>query len=78
MASNTCPELMELAIPEQLEMRYGGTAPDKNDKFWPATMPTNEYGVDKSLIEKEPQDNMRFIISEGAGKKIFDEHINSD
>ena len=32
---NTCPELLELFEPDQLEVKYGGTAPNHEEPLWP-------------------------------------------
>jgi len=32
---STCDELKALFAPEQLEQRYGGTAPNRDDPVWP-------------------------------------------
>ena len=43
--------LLKMAMPHQIEKKYGGTAQDVESNFWPAMMPSNDFGVDKSLIE---------------------------
>ena len=54
--SNDCEELIEWFHPTQLEVKFGGEAPDI-EEYWPPTMPdSDEYGVDPQKLEekKEP------------------------
>jgi len=37
--------IQELIAPEQLEDRYGGLNPAKEDNFWPPSVPNNNFGA---------------------------------
>ena len=50
-SESTSENLLKMAMPHQIEKKYGGTAQDVESKFWPAIMPSNDFGVDKSLVE---------------------------
>ena len=46
-----CDRLIEWFHPSQLEVRYGGEAPNVT-KFWPPPMPDSlEYGVDEAKLK---------------------------
>ena len=38
---------------EQLQLRFGGSAKDVTDKFWPPKQPSKNYGVDEGKFEGE-------------------------
>lgn len=40
-----------MALPHQIEKKYGGSAADISTNFWPAIIPSSNYGHDKSLVE---------------------------
>ena len=47
LSSSTCSILVELTAPNQLEQKFGGTAPNKVvGQFWPPCLPDNDFGVD--------------------------------
>ena len=50
---NTCPELLEIVSPNQLEEKYGGTAPNRQaGDYWPPKLPDREFGVGgKTVVE---------------------------
>lgn len=44
---STCDELQALFAPNQLEVKYGGSAPNVDGpQFWPPIMPDKDVGVD--------------------------------
>jgi hypothetical protein len=43
---STIEELLALFAPNQLEIRYGGTAQNVEGKFWPPIMPDKNVDVD--------------------------------
>lgn len=42
--NNSCPDLVRLTAPNQLEEKFGGTAENKTS-FWPPSLPDDEFGV---------------------------------
>ena len=47
MSSNTCTTLLELTAPNQLEQKFGGTAPNKEEgSYWPPCLPDEDFGID--------------------------------
>mmetsp|Transcript_13665 Transcript_13665/g.15857 ORF Transcript_13665/g.15857 Transcript_13665/m.15857 type:complete len:102 (+) Transcript_13665:499-804(+) len=46
------PDLIDAFHPSQLEVKYGGKAPNVTE-FWPPTMPSSEYGCDEDLLVSE-------------------------
>ena len=52
-STNTCDQLLDIALPEQIEQKYGGTSPNLSLNFWPATMPSFNFGVDQSLLQQD-------------------------
>ena len=52
--TNTAPAIFEFVVAEQIETKYGGTAPDKVDHFFPATEVSSNYGFNKfRIVEKK-------------------------
>lgn len=46
VSANTCPSLLELAAPNQLEEKFGGTAKNKEvGEYWPPSCPDSNFGV---------------------------------
>ena len=41
---------MDLFAPNQLEERYGGTAPNVEGPFWPPIFPSMDVGVDPEKV----------------------------
>lgn len=55
VSANTCDMLQELVAPEQLEERFGGTAPNRKEgEYWPPRLPSdhfdNENAVSRSSV----------------------------
>ena len=49
--SNTCSALLELAAPNQIEEKFGGTAPNKQEgQFWPPSLPDENFGIDEKSV----------------------------
>lgn len=49
VSANSCPSLLELAAPNQLEEKFGGTAKNKEaGEFWPPSCPDTNFGVGKT------------------------------
>ena len=48
LSSNTCSALLELAAPNQIEEKFGGTAPNKQEgQFWPPSLPDMDFGINE-------------------------------
>lgn len=46
VSTNTCPAMLELIAPNQLEEQFGGTAKNKEvGEFWPPCLPDVDCGV---------------------------------
>ncbi len=60
--SNTCDELQALFAPNQLELKYGGKAPNVEANFWPPIMPSTDVGCDPEKIL--PEDKYQEYVSE--------------
>jgi hypothetical protein len=57
VSRNTCPELLELVSPNQLEEKFGGTVKNRvPGEYWPPRLPDMEFGIggktDISGVEK--------------------------
>ena len=81
-----------MALPHQIEKKYGGTAPDRLNKYWPAIVPSDNYGHDKSMVENfvhassykgsgiEKKKSGTQIIKNDGSKEMYDplstEHCN--
>lgn len=44
-----------------MQKKYGGTAEDKNDNYWPPSYPCNDFGEDKTRYESENVRQSTFI-----------------
>jgi hypothetical protein len=56
--TSTTPAMFEFVVAEQIESKYGGTAPDRVDHFFPATEVSSNYGFNKfRIIEKQKKKN---------------------
>ena len=45
-SSNSCPELLELVPPNQLEEKYGGTAKNREPgEYWPPRLADMDFGI---------------------------------
>lgn len=53
--SNTCDELKELFLPEQLQERYGGTGKNQEAPWWPPRLLEGPVGEDPSKIIEESE-----------------------
>ena len=51
---NTMDELVDSFHPSQLEVKFGGSAPNAT-VFWPPIMPSTEYGIDKKILVSEEE-----------------------
>jgi hypothetical protein len=51
--TGVAPAMFEFVVAEQIESKYGGTAPDKVDHFFPATEVSSNYGFNKFRIIEE-------------------------
>lgn len=46
-STNTCPDILEMIAPNQLEQKFGGTAPDREEgSYWPPNLPDTDFGVE--------------------------------
>ena len=57
---NTCDELKNMVHPNQLEKRYGGSAPDRQNDYWPPKFSCEEFG------EYEPSEGPDSKVVEGT------------
>lgn len=45
-SANTVPDLLEMVAPNQLETKFGGTAPEREEgTFWPPSCPDSYFGA---------------------------------
>ena len=51
--TSVAPAMFEFVVAEQIESKYGGTAPDKVDHFFPAAEVSSNYGFNKFRIIEE-------------------------
>jgi hypothetical protein len=56
--TSTTPTIFDFVVAEQIETKYGGTAPDRVDHFFPPTEVSTNYGFNKfRIIEKKKKKN---------------------
>jgi hypothetical protein len=59
-------DILLLVNPEQLEQKYGGTAPDVKENFFPPIFPSNNY-------LKSPEDKSKLLVSE----EVYARYLNT-
>ncbi|CDW81500.1 UNKNOWN [Stylonychia lemnae] len=47
---NTCDELLRIVAPNQLQIKFGGNAPNFEGPSWPPRMPQGDYGTDPTKL----------------------------
>jgi hypothetical protein len=58
---STCDELKELMAPHQLEQKYGGTAPNIEEPFWPPRMPSFDVGCNPDKLTKDDAEYEEYV-----------------
>lgn len=76
--ASTCDELQALFAPNQLEIKYGGKAPNVESNFWPPIMPSQDVGCDPEKLIPENQYQEYVNARPSLNKKPGFNHRNQE
>ena len=75
ISKNTCPELLELVSPNQLEQKYGGTAPNREPgEYWPPRLPDMDFGIGGKTEGLGPAEKETYV----ENPALADDEVNED
>ena len=57
-SENTCDQITQMICPEQLEQKFGGSAPDRDEgQFWPPNLLSDKFGNEEAVVMDEMEIN---------------------